>query len=380
LGEYPTTLREIITAGEQLQMTESLRTFFRRQKQLRLDNQYGPAETHVVTVYPLKGEPQHWEHLPPIGWPIPHTRIYLLSAYLQPVPIGVIGEIYIAGEGLAHGYFQRPDLTSERFLPDPFSPVPGSCMYRTGDLARMREDGALEFVGRADHQVKIRGYRIELAEIESALSAHPALREAAVFVQGTAPDEKRLVACIVPREPSILPSAAVLQDYLSSKLPSYMIPALYVPLVALPLSPNGKVDRRALPAPQDVQQSSTEEQAPPRDVIEEVVATIWMEVLHITHIGIRDNFFRIGGHSLLATRLILRLSRIFRVELPLHRLFETPTIAGLSAALLEYETIAGRTKKIALLRKRLDGLSEQDIQAQLQAKKEQVFQKKSHPS
>jgi amino acid adenylation domain-containing protein len=267
-----------------------------------------------------------------IGRPIANTQIYILNSFLHPVPIGVQGELYIGGAGVARGYLNRPDLTAEKFIPDLFSAEPRARMYKTGDLARYRPDGNIEFLGRADHQVKIRGFRIELGEIEAVLGQHPAVREAVVLAREDAPGEKRLVAYVVAeREP--LPTTTDLRNFLKEKLPEYMVPAVFVLLDALPLMPNGKIDRRALPSPDRSRPELDKAFVAPRTPTEELLAEIWAQLLDLERVGIHDNFFDLGGHSLLATQLVSRMRETFQVEIPLRRLFEVPTVAGLAESI-----------------------------------------------
>ncbi|XYH97209.1 amino acid adenylation domain-containing protein [Sorangium sp. So ce1128] len=286
-------------------------------------NLYGPTETTV------------WSSLHrvtsdgpiPLGSPIANTEIHVLDRQLAPAPIGVAGEVYIGGAGLARGYLDRPDLTAERFVPDPFSQEPGRRLYRTGDLARTRRDGSLDFLGRADHQLKIRGYRIEPGEIEAQLRAHPGVRDAVVVaLEDTG--IHRLVAYVIPERGAAL-TADGLRSSLRERLPEPMVPSAYVWLDELPLTPNGKLNRKALPAPGLV---SREERQRPRTATEEAVAGIWAEVLGLEAVGADESFFEIGGHSLLATRVISRVRASFQVELPLRTLFDHPTVARLAAA------------------------------------------------
>jgi len=264
-----------------------------------------------------------------IGRPISNTQIYILNSFLHPVPIGVTGEMYIGGAGVARGYLNRPELTAEKFIPDPFSTVSGARMYKTGDLARYRSDGNIEFLGRADHQVKIRGFRIELGEIEAALGQYPAVREAVVLTREDTPGEKRLVAYVVAGA-GPLPTTTDLRGFLKEKLPEYMVPAVFVLLDALPLMSNGKIDRRALLAPDRSRPELDKMFVAPCSPTEVLLAEIWAQLLDIERVGIHDNFFDLGGHSLLATQLVSRIREAFQVEIPLGRLFEAPTVAGLA--------------------------------------------------
>jgi amino acid adenylation domain-containing protein len=275
-----------------------------------------------------------------IGRPIANAQIYILNALLHPVPIGVQGELHIGGAGVARGYLNRPELTAEKFISDPFSAVPGARMYRTGDLARYRTDGNIEFLGRADHQVKVRGFRIELGEIEAALGQHPAVREAVVLAQEAATEaasdsfgmEKRLVAYVLAAQEAT-PTTTDLRNFLKQKLPEYMLPAVFVLLDALPLMSNGKIDRRALRAPDRSRPELDGAFVAPRGPTEELLAELWAELLGIDIVGVHDNFFDLGGHSLLATQLVSRVRETFQVEIPLRRLFEVPTVAGLAESI-----------------------------------------------
>ena len=340
----PPALREVITAGEQLQITSQVVSLFQRLRNCRLYNQYGPSESHVVSAYRLAGEPQNWPVFPAIGRPIDNIELYVLDRYMQLVPLGVPGELYIGGQGPARGYLARPDLTAERFVPHPFASTPGACLYKTGDRARYLPDGNLQFLGRLDQQVKIRGYRIEPGEIEALLGHHPEVAEVAVLAR-EAPTmnradainlvptgEKRLVAYVVPAQASTnAPSAQQLRQYLQSRLPDYMIPAHFVFLDALPLTPNGKVDRRNLPVPEITKQGQGEERPSAQTLVEAVLSAIWSDLLHIDQVDVQANFFELGGHSLLATRMIARVREAFQVEIPLRAVFESPTPAGLAA-------------------------------------------------
>jgi len=363
----PINLREIITAGEQLQITPTLIRFFNKLPGCVLQNHYGPSETHVVTSFTLQGSASGWQAMPPIGRPIANIQIYILDDNLQPVPIGVSGELYIGGAGVARGYLNRTDLTKEKFIPHPFeeargstslrdaprSLLPrsgtatlsdqearGSSLYKTGDLARYLANGNIQFLGRSDaygersyRQVKIRGFRIELGEIETVLSTHPQVRQAIVVAREDKPANKCLVAYLVSHQESL--TSSQLRDFLKQKLPEYMIPSVFVMLEAVPLTPSGKVDRKALPAPDE--ELSRDNFVLPSTPTEEAIAHIFTSVLGVQQISIHDNFFEIGGHSLLATQVISRLRETFKAELPLRRLFELPTVAQLSQTFLEFE-------------------------------------------
>jgi amino acid adenylation domain-containing protein len=324
IEELP-ALQNIIVAGEAC----STGLVGQWSKGRRFFNAYGPTESTVCgTVY----ECPNGSHKLPIGRPIINTQVYILDPHLQPVPVGVPGELYIGGAGLARGYLNRPELTREKFICNPFSDEPGARLYKTGDLARYLPDGNIEFLGRLDHQVKIRGFRIELGEIEAVLGQHPAVDEAVVVVREDVPGNKRLVAYVVVNQTSA-PTVSQLHQFLKQKLPEYMIPSAIVKLEALPLTPNGKVDRRALLATDTARPELQSAFVAPRDTLELQLAQIWEDVLNVRPIGVTDNFFTLGGHSLLAVRLIALLQQQFGQNLPLATLFLAPTIEHLASAL-----------------------------------------------
>ena len=327
LGARLPGLRYCVTSGEALGADLAER-FRRAVPGAALINLYGSTEVAGdVTCYdadaaaPPSGVP--------IGRPIWNTRVYVLDAWLEPVPMGVAGELYVAGAGLARGYLNRPDLTAERFLADPHNSEPGSRMYRTGDLARWRPDGMLEFLGRADDQVKIRGFRVEPGEIEAALRGHPAVTQAAVVARDDATVGNHLVAYIVPA-PGAEPTAPTLRAHLAAFLPEYMVPAVYVVLKALPLTPSGKLDRTALPAPEESGLAALGAYTAPRNSTEVAMAAIWAEVFQVSQVGVHDNFFDLGGHSLMALRLFSLIRANFGTNLPLADLVLRPTVAQLS--------------------------------------------------
>jgi amino acid adenylation domain-containing protein len=292
-------------------------------------NAYGPTEvTYGATAFAFHSA-DHPDRDVPIGKPFPNYEVYIVDANLQPVPIGVSGELLIGGVGLARGYLNRPELTAEKFIFHPFSKEPGARLYRTGDLGSYLPDGNVEFLGRIDNQVKIRGYRIEPGEIESVLNFHPEIIRAVIVAREDHPGNKRLIAYIVLRDRQF--PISELSRFLEGKLPSYMIPTSFVMLDELPLMPNGKLDRGALPPPDYSKGISEEYYLPPRTATEKSVAGTWSELLGIKTIGIHDNFFEMGGHSLLATQVVSRLNKTYNISIPLRSFFEVPTISGLAS-------------------------------------------------
>lgn len=342
-------LRRLMTGGDLLHRGPPVELPF------ELLNSYGPTEDSVVTTWDPEPVPKGMEHPPPIGMPIDNNRVYILDGGGNPVPIGVPGELWISGSGLARGYFDRPGLTAERFVPDPFGSAPGERIYRSGDLTRYRDDGNIEFLGRIDDQVKVRGFRIELGEIEAILESHPAVKGAAAK---TWDDEARgtYIAAYVASHTSEQPSPAELRRFLGEKLPAYMIPAVIVPLERLPLSPNNKIDRAALPRPAAPQPERQDTYIPPRTETERAVARVWREVLGLRSVGIRDNFFDLGGHSLLLARVNAKLNRMFNRQISMVDMFRHPTIASLVDCLQHDEPISvslGDTERRADARDRL---------------------------
>jgi amino acid adenylation domain-containing protein/non-ribosomal peptide synthase protein (TIGR01720 family) len=317
--------RSFVIGGEQLE-AEAVAFWRRHAPDTLLVNEYGPTETVVgCCVYTVDSKTRNAGAIP-IGRPIANTQLYILDRHREPVPIGVVGELYIGGHGVARGYWNQATLTAEKFVPDPFNREPGARLYRTGDLARYLSDGNIEFLGRIDNQVKVRGYRIELGEIESTLSQHPAIRESVVLAREDSPGDKRLVAYVAVTDPAAdLPDQ--LRAHLRERLPEYMVPAAFVSLEQLPLTPNGKVDRKALPAPE----YAGAEYVAPRNATEEKLAAIWAKVLKRERVGVNDNFFELGGHSLLAVTLIERMRRA-GLNADVRALFTTPTLAELAAA------------------------------------------------
>ncbi len=336
LAVFPKTelphLQTIITAGEKC-TTELVKNWAPGRK---FFNAYGPTETTVCASMYLT-DPEE-EQAPPIGRPIGNFQLYILDRHWRPVPIGVPGELCVGGVGLARGYLNRPDLTAEKFIPNPFSDR-GERLYRTGDLVRYKPDGNIEFLGRIDYQVKVRGFRIELGEIEANLNEYPGVRDVAVLAREDQPGQKQLVAYLVADEEN-KPSPAELRDHLKERLPDYMIPAAYVFLDAMPLTPNGKVDRRRLPAPDMEAAVLRREYVAPRNETEEKLTAIVAQLLNLEKVGVYDNFFELGGHSLLATQFISRVKEEFEVELPLITLFEKPTIEQMALAVQEAKLVS----------------------------------------
>jgi amino acid adenylation domain-containing protein/non-ribosomal peptide synthase protein (TIGR01720 family) len=320
-------LRDIITAGEQLKITAPLRRFFAQHPACRLHNHYGPTEAHVVTALRLPDERDQWETLPAIGRPLANVKLFILNKQYRPLPVGVPGELFIGGQALAQGYINCAELTAEKFIDlELFGQQ--QRLYKTGDLARWREDGAIDYLGRLDDQVKVRGFRIELGEIEAVLKQHPDVKEAAVMVRG----ELAQLLAYVSFQPDFSAQGeneAALRDFLQQRLPDYMLPARFIILDKLPLNPNGKIDRSALPEPQHLTPSS----AQPRDDIELQLLNIWQDVLRNPNLGIHDNFFANGGHSLLAVTLTSHVQQAFERQIPLSVLFDAPTVAELAPML-----------------------------------------------
>ena len=319
-------LRLLLTGGDKLHKSPT------RSLPFQVVNNYGPTENSVVaTSVALRSESNV---VPPIGRPIDNVQVYILDPSCQPVPIGVAGELCIGGDSLASGYHNQPALTEEKFIAHPFSDVPGARLYQTGDLARYLPDGNIEFLGRVDDQVKLRGFRIELGEIEAVLSQHPRVHEAVVTVREDQPGDKRLAAYIAsdPSAFPVVPSELVseVRRFLEEKLPSYMVPAAFVLLESFPLTPNGKVDRRVLPAPSASDRYVAEEFIAPATPIEEIVASIWCEELGLERVSTDEDFFELGGHSLLAVQVISRIGETFSVNLPLQSLLERRTVHDLA--------------------------------------------------
>ncbi len=347
---------ELIAAGEQLKLTAAIKAFFASRPGSRLHNHYGPSETHVVTAQQVATAPSA-ESTPPIGKPIDASRVFILDAELRPVPTGAAGELLVAGASLARGYLGRPARTAGSFVPDPFARRAGGRLYRTGDLGRFLADGAIEFLGRIDYQLKVRGYRVEPQEVEAVLERHPGVRSAAVTFLHPPPHQlgggtgghpagavSQLVALVVPAgagapgEPGVAPTAGELSAFATARLPEFMVPAAFSFLEALPLTPSGKLDRRALSRrwsarAEWVRPERSTSANGPRSPIEEILTEIWGRLLGVSEVGVHDNFFALGGHSLVLTQVASRIRRSFGVELPLAVLFDRPTVAKLATDL-----------------------------------------------
>jgi len=329
IGPLPRSVATVNLAGEALpaRLADDV---YRQETVRRVYDLYGPSEDTTYSTFALRrpGGPAT------IGRPIANTQVHLLDGDLKPVPVGVMGQVHITGDGLVRGYHDRPDLTAEKFVPDLLGARPGARRYDTGDLARYLPDGNLEFLGRKDHQVKIRGFRIELGEIETALARHPAIREAVVLALEDRPGERRLAAYLVPSGEAA-PAVGELRRHLQETLPDYMVPSAFVTLEAMPRTPNGKVNRKALPAPDRTSTPHARGAVAPRDAVEDLLAALWADVLGLPSVGVFDDFFELGGHSLLATRLVSRIRDSLQVELPLSSLFECSTVAALAERIRE---------------------------------------------
>lgn len=329
-GELPAALDTVIAGSEQLMITDDLRDMFSHLPQCRLHNEYGPSETQVTTAYSLPSDPGAWPARVPIGRPIANWRVYVLDDRRRPVPPGGRGEVYIGGPGLAYGYLHRPEQTAAAFIPDHFSGRPGDRLYRSGDIARHLPDGNLEFLGRADNQVKIRGFRVELGEIEATLNACQGVRTAFVTVHGPDSAHHRLVAYVVPGDGAAV-DPVELRNLLRRRLPEYMVPDAFTFLGQFPLTVNGKIDQRRLPAPDFGAARQTACFVAPRGGTERMIAADMARILGAERIGLHDDFFESGGYSLAAVELVRAVQKRFAAELALADFYKQPTVAGLAA-------------------------------------------------
>jgi amino acid adenylation domain-containing protein len=333
-------------------------------KPRHLINGYGPTESTTFSTW-YEAQPQDLgARTIPIGRALANTDVWILDREAQLVPVGVAGELHIGGDGLARGYLGRPALTAEKFVPHPYSAEPGARLYRTGDLVRYQVDGNIEFLQRMDQQVKVRGFRVELGEIESLLNQYWAIVESVVVAGKDASGDTRLIAYIVPEE-GVEPRSSEMWTFLQEKLPSYMLPSVFVTIKELPLTPNGKVDRRALPLPEEIGDEVSANFIAPRTVMEEAVAEIWRQTLGITQVGVESNFFDLGGHSLLATRVMSQIRERCGIELPLRVLFESPTIAALARKLEEAQPKETELGRILSMLENMENISEEEVTALL---------------
>jgi amino acid adenylation domain-containing protein len=367
-GSYDLALRLVIFGGEALDPRSLSPWIDRHGDRLpRLVNMYGITETTVhVTFRPITASDASGARGSVIGAPIPDLSLFVLDRSLDPVPQGVTGEIYVGGAGLARGYLNRPDLTASRFIPDPFSGKAGARLYRSGDLGRWISSADIEYLGRIDHQVKVRGFRIELGEIEAALCSHESIRESVVLARDGDAGERRLVAYIVAPGSRGL-DVSELQTFLRARLPDYMIPAAFVLLDKLPLTSNGKIDRPALPEPDNARPALAREFVAPRTPVEQEIAAIWRDLLGIDNPGVYDNFFELGGHSMLVLQLATRIRKAFHVELPLATIFDAPTIDGLTRVIFEQQLDDEDSAELANAMKDLRQLSPEEVRELLEA-------------
>ena len=364
MNAVPASARVVNLAGEPLQnaLAQEIYKLGAPTGVDRVYNLYGPSEDTTYSTFALVEK--QTDRAPTIGRPISNTQVYLLDSRGNLVPQGALGELRLGGEGLARCYLNKPNLTAERFVPDPFSKRPGARLYGTGDIARYLPDGNLQFLGRIDHQVKIRGFRVELGEIELALADNPNVREAVVVVRNDPGGAKQLAAYVVPNERSL--TTDDLRGYLRRRLPDYIIPSVFVTLSALPLTPNGKIDRGALPSPR---LERTGDYIAPRTAVDEVIANFWAEILGVEQVGVHDNFLELGGHSLLLTRLASRLQEAFRIEIPIRTLFESLTVVQQSEQLEALGRAARRdVTRIARLLITLNQMSDTEVRTLLASK------------
>lgn len=360
-GTTRSTLRLILTSGESLSLAECARVRALLGEHVSIFNQYGATEcTMSSTRYRTPEALSSGKAL--AGKPIANSKVYILDANFRQCPVGVSGEIHIGGVGVARGYLLSPDLTALKYIPDPFSKNAGARLYRTGDLGRFLRSGEIELHGRVDRQVKVRGIRIEPGEIETVLNDHENVREAVVIVREDTPGNQRLVAYVVLRQPD-----NNLRAFVKARVPDHMVPACFVVMDKLPVTPNGKVDYAALPVPDETSFDSVKEFVAPRTPVEETLAQIWREILEIERVGIYDNFFELGGHSLLATQVVSRVRKTFKVDLPLRAIFDSPTIAGLATTVESMSRMeSDETEKLAQLVKQIDQLSINEIKVLLE--------------
>ncbi|HEY0558337.1 MAG TPA: amino acid adenylation domain-containing protein [Thermoanaerobaculia bacterium] len=353
-------LREVLVAGDKLQVTDNVRAFFTRTSRAHLANHYGPTETHVVSTHMLDGPAAEWPAHPPIGKPIDNVDFYILDENREPSPARIPGELYIGGVAVAHGYLNLPEDTAKRFIRDPFREDEG-WLYRSGDICRFDDDGAVLFIGRGDQQIKLRGMRIEPGEIEIALKRYPGVKDAAVVKRQAKNGDDQLAAYLRVDGGAVIDRAA-LRTFLSDKLPVYMIPTHFVPLETFPLTGSGKIDRLRLPEPEEPGASPDREATyvAPRTAVEQFLADCWCDVLQIEKVSIHDNFFDLGGHSLTATQLVSRIRDRFDLDLPLVRVFERPTVELLGLEIIQRQASREEEADLEALLSELESLSEED--------------------
>ena len=360
-GDEILAKRMVIVGGEKL--TWDLLQKIRKRGSCAVMNHCGPTETTIGCCTLIVNEDSFREWKPatvPLGRPIANDQIYILDRHMQPVPVGVIGELYMSGAGLSRGYYNRPELTAERFLSNPFSDDPMSRLYKTGDLGRFLPDGNIEFLGRSDHQVKIRGFRVEPAEVEAALKRHPAVEQAIVASEENRSGERELVAYVVCSKP---PKVDVLREFLSQHVPDYMLPARIIVLDEFPLNANGKIDLQALTELGKQAPGTQKNVCAPRTPDEEKVAAIWAEVLRLDRVSIDDNFFALGGHSLLATRIVARMRKTFNIDFPLSAFLASPTVQATAAKLQEFQRLTrNEDEELASLLRQVEGMSEEEAE------------------
>jgi acyl carrier protein len=317
-----------------------------------------------VTTYAFSENPEQWPVYAPIGKAAVNVKVYILDKHFQPVPVGIVGELYVSGYGLARGYFQRPELTKEKFIPNPFDKSPYHRLYKTGDLARYLPDGNIEFLGRIDDLVKIRGYQIDLCEVEAILSKYPRISQAVTTTHGENAKEKFLVAYFIPVINETV-NASELRKYLAAQLPDYMIPSVFVQMDSFPLNPNGKVNRKVLPIPTNERPELNQIYIAPQTPIQEILAEIWAEVLGVKQVGIDDNFFQLGGHSLKAIQLIGKIRQTLELDITIRHLFTSPSVKELATALGELAGGEDIINEIAKTIQEIAQLSPEQLQAML---------------
>ena len=351
-------MREVIAAGDKLQITDNVRSFFERYPRVRLSNQYGPTETHIVSGHNLEEPPSQWPVHPPIGIPVDNVQLYVLDENFEPTPPRVAGELYIGGAAVAHGYINLPEDSNKRFINDPFQE---GRLYRTGDVCRYNAQGAVEFIGRADQQIKLRGFRIEPGEIEVVLKRYDGVKDAVVIKRKSKQGDDQLAAYLVVDQSAGFDKAN-LRHFLGDRLPAYMIPTHFIPMEGFPLTGSGKIARLKLPDPDDTESARDRESTyvAPRTSVEQFLVDCWNDLLQVDKISINDNFFDLGGHSLTATQLVSRIRDQFGLEMPLFRIFERPTIELLALEIIQRQASQEEESELEAMLSELEALSEKD--------------------